>query len=249
MVQPQRAGSSCAIHRGVERPVQACPQALHNGACPRGEDCGMAGMLAFVSAALALTSLPPLPGAHPTPAHRVRPHDRDCEAERGAARCRPCTTRRRPLGLGRVRAAWRPDPRAMVSGVRGARTRLASERRGRDPLSERSVRRLDPRTRHVCGAPPRQAAPHPAHAALRAVPDVERLVGLPRRYERVRSNPVSQDGRASRARAALYAAPPSRRLSLAAVRRPCRRRPRGRTRRPPARRRRRRVTAGARRSR
>src|SRR5437588_5062662 len=63
MVQPQRAGSSCAIHRGVERPVQACPQALHNGACPRGEDCGMVGMLAFVSAALALTSLPPLPGS------------------------------------------------------------------------------------------------------------------------------------------------------------------------------------------
>ena len=192
MVQPQRAGSSCAIHRGVERPVQACPQALHNGACPRGEDCGMAGMLAFVSAALALTSLPPLPGAHPTPAHRVRPHDRDCEAERGAARCRPCTTRRRPPGLGRVRAAWRRDPRAMVSGVRGARG--VSDRR-------------------------REAAC------------------------------VSQDGRASRARAALYAAPPSRRLSLAAVRRPCRRRPRGRTRRRPARRRRPRVTVGARRSR
>ena len=128
MVQPQRAGSSCAIHRGVERPVQACPQALHNGACPRGEDCGMAGMLAFVSAALALTSLPPLPGAHPTPAHRVRPHDRDCEAERGAARCRPCTTRRRPPGLGRVRAAWRRDPRAMVSGVRGA-SRVSDRRR------------------------------------------------------------------------------------------------------------------------
>ena len=166
----------------------------------------------------------------------------------------PRVVARAPRGVGHwVWAEYEPRGDRILAqwsaACEGARTRLASERRGCDPLSERSVRRLDPRTRHVCGAPPRQAAPHPAHAALRAVPDVERLVGLPRRYERVRSNPVSQDGRASRARAALYAAPPSRRLSLAAVRRPCRRRPRGRTRRPPARRRRRRVTAGARRSR
>src|SRR3954452_4865124 len=60
IVRPLGARSSCAIHRAVERPVQACPHVLHNPAWPTGEDCGMPGALALVLAA-ALTSLPPLP--------------------------------------------------------------------------------------------------------------------------------------------------------------------------------------------
>src|SRR5947208_10242214 len=60
IVRPLGAGSSCAIHRGVERPVQACPHVLHNAACAAGEDCGMPGAFAVVLAAV-LTSLPPLP--------------------------------------------------------------------------------------------------------------------------------------------------------------------------------------------
>jgi hypothetical protein len=32
MVRPLRAGNSCAIHRTVETPVQACPQVLHRNA-------------------------------------------------------------------------------------------------------------------------------------------------------------------------------------------------------------------------
>src|SRR5207249_8318477 len=41
IVRPLGAGSSCAIHRAVERPVQACPQVLHRTAWQRGQDCGM----------------------------------------------------------------------------------------------------------------------------------------------------------------------------------------------------------------